>query len=35
MMTEAELWHMNLLAAENTFAGVDNVATIIFAFSPC
>ena len=32
MMTGAELWHMNLLAAENTFAGMDNVATIIFAF---
>lgn len=32
MMTEAELWHMNLLAAENTFIGMDNVATIIFAY---
>jgi hypothetical protein len=31
-MTEAELWHMQLLAAENTFAGMDNVATIIFAY---
>jgi TRAP-type mannitol/chloroaromatic compound transport system permease small subunit len=30
-MTEAELWHMQLLAAANTFAGMDNVATIIFA----
>jgi len=32
MMTEAELWHMQLLAAENTFVGMDNVATIIFAY---
>lgn len=32
MMTESELWHMNLLAAENTFIGMDNVATIIFAY---
>jgi ABC-type branched-subunit amino acid transport system permease subunit len=32
MMTEAELWHMQLLAAENTFIGMDNVATIIFAY---
>jgi hypothetical protein len=31
-MTEAELWHMNLLAAENTFAGMENLATIIFAY---
>jgi hypothetical protein len=32
MMTEAELWHMNLLAAENTFAGMENLATIVFAY---
>ena len=32
MMTEAELWHMQLLAAENTFIGMENVATIIFAY---
>lgn len=31
-MTEAELWHMHLLAVENTFTGLDNVATIIFAY---
>lgn len=31
-MTEAELWHMHLLAAENTFIGMDNLATIIFAY---
>jgi hypothetical protein len=31
-MTEAELWHMQLLAVENTFTGLDNVATIIFAY---
>lgn len=32
MMTEAELWQIHLLAAENTFAGMENVATIIFAY---
>jgi hypothetical protein len=32
MMTEAELWHMHLLAVENTFIGMENVATIIFAY---
>ena len=31
-MTEAELWHMQLLAVENTFIGMENVATIIFAY---
>jgi len=31
-MTEAELWHMHLLAVENTFNGFENVATIIFAY---
>jgi hypothetical protein len=31
-MTEAELWHMHLLAVENTFIGMENVATIIFAY---
>ena len=31
-MTEAELWHMQLLAVENTLTGLDNVATIIFAY---
>ena len=31
-MTEAELWHMHLLAGENTFIGMENVATIIFAY---
>jgi hypothetical protein len=31
-MTEAELWHMHLLAGENTFIGMDNLATIIFAY---
>jgi hypothetical protein len=32
MMTESELWHMQLLAGENTFAGMDNVVTVIFAY---
>ena len=32
MMTEAELWHMHLLAGENTFIGMENLATIIFAY---
>ena len=32
MMTESELWHMHLLAGENTFIGMENVATIIFAY---
>jgi hypothetical protein len=31
-MTEAELWHMQLLAVENTFIGMENVATIVFAY---
>ena len=32
MMTESELWHMHLLAGENTFIGMENLATIIFAY---
>ena len=32
MMTEAELWHMMLLASENTFGGLGGIATIIFAY---
>jgi hypothetical protein len=31
-MTEAELWHMQLLAVESTFIGMENVATIVFAY---
>lgn len=31
-MTEAELWHMHLLAVENTSSGLEGVMTIIFAF---
>ena len=31
-MTESELWHMHLLAGENTFVGMENLATIIFAY---
>ena len=32
MMTEAELWHMQLLAVENTTEGLEGVATIVFAY---
>jgi len=32
VMTEAELWHMHLLAVENTSAGLEGVATIVFAY---
>lgn len=32
MMTEAELWHMQLLAGENTFIGMESLATVIFAY---
>jgi len=32
MMTEAELWYMQLLAVENTSAGLEGVATIAFAY---
>lgn len=32
MMTEAELWHMHLLAVENTSAGLEGVSTIIFGY---
>jgi hypothetical protein len=32
MMTEAELWHMQLLAVENTSIGLEGVASIIFAY---
>lgn len=31
-MTEAELWHMHLLAVENTSSGLEGVMTIIFAY---
>lgn len=31
-MTEAELWHMQLLAVENAVAGLEGVITIIFAY---
>lgn len=31
-MTEAELWHMHLLAVENTAAGLEGVITIVFAY---
>lgn len=31
-MTEAELWHMHLLAVENAAAGLEAVMTIIFAY---
>ena len=31
-MTEAELWHMHLLAVDNTSAGLEGVMTIVFAF---
>ena len=32
MMTEAELWHMMLLAADNTFSGMAAIATVTFAY---
>lgn len=32
MMTEAELWHMQLLAVENTATSLEGLATIIFAY---
>ena len=32
MMTEAELWHMMLLAADNTFSGMAGIASITFAY---
>jgi len=31
-MTEAELWHMMLLAADNTFSGMAGIASITFAY---
>lgn len=31
-MTEAELWHMHLLAVENASVGLQGVMTIIFAY---
>jgi hypothetical protein len=31
-MTEAELWHMHLLAVENTSSALQGVMTIIFAY---
>jgi len=31
-MTEAELWHMHLLAVENTTSSLEGVMTIIFAY---
>ena len=31
-MTEAELWHMQLLAVENAIGGLEGVSTIIFAY---
>jgi hypothetical protein len=31
-MTEAELWHMMLLAADNIFSGMAGLATITFAY---
>jgi len=32
MMTEAELWHMQLLAGENVWGGWEFLATIMFAY---
>ena len=32
MMTESELWHMMLLASDNTFNGMAGIATITFAY---
>ena len=32
MMTEAELWQMMLLAADNTFSGMAAIATVTFAY---
>jgi hypothetical protein len=31
-MTQAELWHMHLLAVENAASGLEGVMTIIFAY---
>jgi hypothetical protein len=31
-MTEAELWHMMLLATDNTFSGMAGIATLTFAY---
>jgi hypothetical protein len=32
MMTETDLWHMMLLAADNTFSGMAGIASITFAY---
>lgn len=32
MMTEAELWHMHLLAVDNTASSLEGLTTIIFAY---